>query len=395
MIIQSAQIASGSLRTYRQTQTKQESVTLWNNSTESSVTYFARDTESVSEIEQHGELTQETASGIIQKGQDETSSENAKKSIISSSMREYLDKFQSTQSIKKDMLSEKMKNLDKIRRESINYLLRILFDKNSRVTPAKSLSLPEDNTSSSPIDLLLSDRSDFQLLDSSQISSAVADGGQYSAFYSYYEEETTHFDSAGIVKTADGREISFEINLTMSRKFSQTAKELIEFGTPRLYDPLVINLDGSVPSLTNQTFFFDLDADGTKEEISTLGKGSGFLALDKNNDGTINDGSELFGTASQNGFVDLAAYDEDGNGWIDEADSIFNQLRIWTKDSHGNDILYTLKDSGVGAICLGYEDTEFSLKDSMNNTKGIVQKTGLFLYENGNAGTLSQLDLAT
>ena len=399
MIIQSAQIASGSLRTYRQSQTRQESVTLWNNSTESSVTYFARDTESISEIEQHGELNQESTSGIVAKGQDENTEGTTEESVISSSMREYLNKFQSTQSIKNDMLSEKMKNLDKIRRESINYLLRILFDKDSRVRSSKSLSpvndSSSDSSSRSPIDLLLSDTSEFQLLDSSQISSTVADGGQYSTFYSYHEEETTHFDSTGIVKTADGREISFNINLTMSRKFSQTAQELIEFGTPRLYDPLVINLDGNVPTLTDQKFFFDLDADGTKEEISSLGKGSGFLALDKNQDGTINDGSELFGTTSQNGFTDLAAYDEDGNGWIDEADSIFNQLRIWTKDSHGNDVLYTLKDSGVGAIYLGYEDTEFSLKDSTNSTKGVIQKTGLFLYENGNAGTLSQLDLAT
>ena len=395
MIIQSAQIASGSSRTYRQTQTRQESVTLWNNSTESSVTYFAGETESISEIEQHGELGQQTSSGIIKENSDESVPDNVEESAISSSVKEYLNKFQSTQSIKKDMLSEKMKNLDKIRQESINYLLNILFNKGRRVNSAKSSSVSEDNSSNSPIDLLLSDTSDFQLLDSSKIVSSVDDGGQYSSFYYYYDEENTHFASAGIVKTSDGREISFNINLTMSRKFSEVSSELIEFGTPRLYDPLVINLEGSVPTLTDQKFFFDLDADGTKEEISSLGKGCGFLTLDKNNDGTINDGNELFGTRSQNGFSELAAYDEDGNGWIDEADAIFNQLRIWTKDSHGNDILYTLKDSGVGAICLGYEDTEFSLKDSQNTTKGVVQKTGLFLYENGNAGTLSQLDLAT
>lgn len=395
MIIQSAQIASGSSRTYRQTKVRQESVTLWNNSTESSSTYYARETESVAEMERHGELAQQTPSGIIENISEENPAESPEESEISASMKQYLNRFQSTQSIKNNLLSEKMRNLDKIRRESINYLLNILFNKDSRVSSAKSSSLPEDNASNSPINLLLSDSSDLQLLDSSQISSSVADGGQYSTFYSYYEEETTHFDSIGIVKTSDGREISFHINLTMSREFSQTASELVEFGTPRLYDPLVINLEGSMPTLTDQKFFFDLDADGTKEEISSLGKGSGYLALDKNNDGTINDGGELFGTTSQNGFVDLAAYDEDGNGWIDEADSIFNKLRIWTKDAQGNDILYTLKDSGVGAIYLGYEDTKFSLKDSMNTTKGVIQKTGLFLYENGNTGTLSQLDLAT
>ena len=121
LIIQSAQIASGSSRTYRQTQTRQESVTLWNNSTESSVTYFAGETESISEIEQHGELGQQTSSGIIKENSDESVPDNVEESAISSSVKEYLNKFQSTQSIKKDMLSEKMKNLDKIRQESINW----------------------------------------------------------------------------------------------------------------------------------------------------------------------------------------------------------------------------------------------------------------------------------
>lgn len=376
MIIQSAQIASGSSRTYRQSQTKQESLSLWNNSTGASVSFFNSNTESIYVEEQQGEINRKNSDN----GTEETA--------LSSAMNDFVRKFQSTHSIKNDMLEEKVRNLDKIRRESVDYLIRILFDKDSRINPNRE-------SSNSAIERLLSPTSDYQLEDPSQVSASVADGGQYSTFYSYHEDETTHFDSKGIVKTADGREISFDISLTMSRSFTQTAASYVDFGAPRLCDPLVINLEGSVPTLTDQKFFFDLDADGTHEYIPTLGSGSGYLSLDKNNDGKINNGSELFGTTSQNGFADLMAYDEDGNGWIDEADSIFDQLRIWTKDAHGNDILYTLKDSGVGALYLGSQDTEFSLKDAFNNTKGVIQKTGMFLYENGNVGTMSQLDLAT
>ena len=92
------------------------------------------------------------------------------------------------------------------------------------------------------------------------------------------------------------------------------------------------------PELSDQTFYFDLDADGEEEEISML-KGSGYLALDKNEDGIINDGSELFGTGNGDGFADLARYDEDGNGWIDENDSIWSKLKIWCKDENGNDVM--------------------------------------------------------
>lgn len=213
---------------------------------------------------------------------------------------------------------------------------------------------------------------------------------------SYYrEEEAVTFSSQGKVTTADGREITFSLELGMSRTFEQYYREeydMAEF--QRLYDPLVINFDASTAQLSDQKFFFDLDTDGQAEKISQLGQGSGYLALDKNQDGRINDGSELFGPASGNGFADLAAYDEDGNGWIDEGDSIWNQLKIWCRDENGRDILYTLAEKGLGAICLQNTSTDFALKDSENADKGFIRSTGIFLYENGNVGTVQHLDLA-
>ena len=174
------------------------------------------------------------------------------------------------------------------------------------------------------------------------------------------------------------------------------AEHQIDFGKPRLCDPLVINLNNNVASVSDQKFLFDIDADSTKDSISMLESGSGYLALDKNGDGVINDGSELFGTESGNGFRDLAAFDQDQNGWIDEADEIFQKLRIWTKDENGNDMLLSLSDAGVGAIYLGYENTDFALNSMQDNTtNAMVRRTGIFLYENGGSGSVQQLDLAT
>lgn len=214
---------------------------------------------------------------------------------------------------------------------------------------------------------------------------------------SYYHEEAedTAFRTSGTVRTADGREISFGLELGMSRRFREETKienitEIVD-----LTDPLVINLDGNIAGLSDQKFMFDIDADGEEESISYLQGGSGYLALDKNGDGVINDGSELFGTKSGDGFADLAEYDADGNGWIDENDPIFDKLLIWAKDENGKDELYTLKESGVGAICLQRAATDFSLNSQKDNTQnGQIRSTGIFLYENGNAGTMQQLDLA-
>ena len=208
------------------------------------------------------------------------------------------------------------------------------------------------------------------------------------------ESESTTFASSGMVKTQDGRSIDFNIEVSMSRAFTSQINTL----TTQNYiktDPLVINLDTDIGSVTDQKFLFDLDFDGEEEEISFAGKGSGFLALDRNGDGRIGDGSELFGTKSGDGFKDLAAFDEDGNGWIDENDSIYSKLKVWTKDEAGNDYLINLKDADVGAIYLDNADTQFSLKDGNNRLNGEIKKTGIYLHEStGAAGTLNHVDLA-
>ena len=219
----------------------------------------------------------------------------------------------------------------------------------------------------------------------------------------YVEEtEETVFSTQGMVQTEDGRTISFRLNVQMSRSFQAYYQENFTRLEPGMIDPLVINLEGNVAELQDQTFLFDLDGDGEKEEISMLGKGSGYLALDRNGDGVINDGSELFGTKSGDGFADLAAYDSDGNGWIDENDEIWDKLLIWTKDEYGRDKCYKLSEKNVGAICLSSASTDFSLTSQGNTSDGFqpgevngrTRRTGIFLYENGYAGTIQHVDVA-
>ena len=215
-----------------------------------------------------------------------------------------------------------------------------------------------------------------------------------STSFTYYEEETTSFSSSGIVRTSDGREIEFGVEFNMSRSFCQVFEQL----TAQDYfvtDPLVINLETDMTEVSDFKFLFDLDCDGVKENISFAGAGSGFLALDLNEDGVINDGSELFGTKSGDGFADLAGYDSDGNGWIDEADEIFEKLRVWTKDENGNDLLISLKEADVGAICLGKVGTQFSLNDRSGRTNAFMRSSGIFLRESGKVGTIAQLDLTS
>lgn len=203
------------------------------------------------------------------------------------------------------------------------------------------------------------------------------------------ELEQTQFSSEGKVRTADGKEIDFTLSLSMCREFSCT-RELVESGRVVFRDPLVINFDGQAAELTDARFDFDLDADGSKESLPTLMQGSGYLAFDANKDGCINDGRELFGACSGDGFADLAEFDVDSNGWIDENDPLFAALGVWFPDGQ----LKPLRETGVGALYLGSAATDFSLNDADNNARGQIRRSGIYLNEDGSAGSLQQLDLA-
>ncbi|MDD2926688.1 hypothetical protein, partial [Rhodoferax sp.] len=207
------------------------------------------------------------------------------------------------------------------------------------------------------------------------------------------ESETTQVQAQGTVLTADGQRISFALTLTMARSFEQTTDVAVRLGDAVRKDPLVINFDGQGVTLTDTQFAFDLEGDGQNESIAMVGGGSGFLVLDRNHDGQVNDGTELFGPRSGDGFADLAQYDQDGNQWIDANDAIYSQLGVWQRDTDGQDRYSSLADHKVGALYLGRVDSPFSVNTAANQTLGQVRSTGLFLYESGQSGTVQQVDL--
>ena len=275
-----------------------------------------------------------------------------------------------------------LRNPENVRKEGTS-----LGNSNENVAAAFSLSSSNFNESSLATSLVISPSSNGGVSNANAWQKITASTGFVS------EHEASTFASVGKVVTADGRSIDFNLEVSMSRAF-MAETNMLEVKDYIKMDPLIINLDSNITSVSDQKFFFDLDADGDEESISFAGEGSGFLALDKNNDGVINDGSELFGTKSGDGFKDLAVYDEDGNGWIDENDSIFNKLTVWTKDDKGNDLLIDLKSADVGAIYLDSANFQFSLKDASNNLNAEIKKTGVYLKEStGAAGTISHVDL--
>ncbi|MEI7612135.1 MAG: hypothetical protein WCK63_04445 [Betaproteobacteria bacterium] len=210
---------------------------------------------------------------------------------------------------------------------------------------------------------------------------------------SIYEQEKTRFTSEGQIKTSDGRVLGFSLDCQMSREFS-CERTRTETGKAVLRDPLVINFNGRAADLSGKRLSFDLDADGQNESIPGLGVCSGYLAIDRNADGCINDGSELFGTYSGNGFADLAKLNNDGNQWLDENDTAFESLRVWRQNAAGENTLTSLRDAGIGALYLGSNETPFTVADTENSVLANIRASGIYLTDSGSVGSLQQIDLA-
>lgn len=395
MIIQTSNLNTSASRRYRSTESTYTEHRNWDNATGTNFTEVCSSVVKKEELSgsKNGAYCDVPLDQIDESEygfkSEEAPLENvgSNQTVVSGELENLMNRFKGYKATSIPTVQERIEIVRDLQQKTLDYLLRILFgDKPENVRGCNHIdrkTSPAEQSANNPVTI------EAQLLGEN-----LGTGGHHEYFYYYEETETTCFNTTGTAITADGRELSFNISLEMSRSFVEMASESIDFGQPRLCDPLVINLNTNVASVSDQKFFFDIDADGTEDEISMLGADSGYLALDNNEDGIINDGSELFGTQSGNGFKDLLTYDEDGNGWIDEADSIFKKLKIWSMDENGNSTLLGLLEAGVGAIYLGYENTEFSLKNAENETNAVIQKTGLFLFEDGTSGTVQQMDLA-
>jgi hypothetical protein len=167
-------------------------------------------------------------------------------------------------------------------------------------------------------------------------------------------------------------------------------------------DPLVLDLngDGIMTTSVNGRTYFDHDANGLAEQTGWVAGSDGLLVLDRNGDGIINDGKELFsdqtilrdGSKAANGFQALAELDGNHDGQIDANDEAFSQLRVW-KDQDGDGFslpseLYTLDELGVKSISL--DSTITNDPDAQGNTR---TRVGSFEKTDGTSGEIAEYSL--
>ncbi|MDD5248990.1 MAG: hypothetical protein PHY45_08395 [Rhodocyclaceae bacterium] len=202
------------------------------------------------------------------------------------------------------------------------------------------------------------------------------------------ESESCTFAASGSICLADGSQRQFDVSYALQR--SEQSTEVSDEAA--LKDPLVVDLAAPSAAPATQNVAFDLDGDGKTENVRLPTGSSAVLFDDRNHNGKADDGSELFGPQSGNGFADLAKLDSDGNGWIDSGDAAYADLKLWQVAADGKGSVESLADAGIGALATASTATPFTLKED-GATVGQVRASSVWLGENGGAGTVRQIDV--
>lgn len=163
---------------------------------------------------------------------------------------------------------------------------------------------------------------------------------------------------------------------------------------PKGSSPIIVNLtDGPwTMSGPDDPVSFDIDADGTADRITWTGRGESlaFLALDRNGNGAIDGGAELFGTATRlvsggvaaNGFEALIELDANGDGLINSSDPVWGRLILWTDEDHdgvsGSGEMRAIGSSGVAGLGTRYREAR-----RIDRNQNQFRYMGLLVLEGG------------
>lgn len=161
----------------------------------------------------------------------------------------------------------------------------------------------------------------------------------------------------------------------------------------QLTDPLVLDLAGNGFSTSGLTrpVRFDLDGDGRQDQISVPTGDDALLTYDRNGNGQIDDGRELFGdqNGAANGFAELSKFDDNGDGRIDKQDAIFERLALMRFDAQGRQSSQSLTQAGVSVIALQARDVQIAL-----GAYDQIAQLGRFEFADGRSGVAADLLLA-
>lgn len=235
--------------------------------------------------------------------------------------------------------------------------------------------LSTDLADTSQTDDLESFAMSFSATESFQLQLEISSGEQNFTLDMSYSQSI----SVNVSQDAQG----FSFSLSQTESFQLNMSFTSEAEKPK--DPLILDLDGSDFSFNSeQTVLFDLDANGQLDRFDSLNGSKAYLAFDKNHNGVIDNGLELFGDAggASDGFADLAEYDDNQDGQINADDALFKNLLLLNFNPDQSQTLRTLSSESIISLSLktrtesrDYQDNQLILSadfEKADGSKGTV-----------------------
>ena len=325
--------------------------------------------------------------------------------VTTSASTDFSIEQKSTSSFTSQLIEKKLDIKESIRKQN---MVKVETTKLEKVLLTNESNLcHQDKIKKNILEILLqnfTDDKDFKLLPKELKNNDVSNElyvikeSTFNYKKEYTQESSINFDTQAQIKTNRGQ-INVDLNLSFSQSFYEVHEKTITSKKTIYLDPLIINYKGELNSFDNidskMKFEFDLNSNGKNDLIPQLKDGTGFLALDKNQNGTIDNGNELFGANTGDGFGELKQFDKDNNSWIDENDSIFDSLLIWEKNEQNEGSLITLGQAGIGAIYLSAADSVFTYSSGVKEEYAKLKQSSFYLKEDGKAGLVTSVDFAT
>mgnify|MGYP006178609257 FL=1 len=188
----------------------------------------------------------------------------------------------------------------------------------------------------------------------------------------------------GALQLDDGSSISFAFDFSMEISWARYSAQ-----TGPVQDPLLVSLTGQPVALTDDSTNFDLQANGQQVALPQLSAEQYYLAYDRNQDQQVNNGTELFGPISGNGFADLAAFDSNANGFIEATDDIWQHLYLWRPQQR----MLNISQSQLAAISLESVATPMPLLNKEQQVVAQLQRSGLAFFADGTPALVQQIDI--
>lgn len=188
--------------------------------------------------------------------------------------------------------------------------------------------------------------------------------------------------------TTAGGEIQISSSISVSVEISVVDGK-VKAVEKKQTDPLVVDLNGNGIELTSSEngVKFDIDGDGVKEQTAAPENGDALLALDRNNNGVIDDGRELFGdqNGAKNGFAELKKFDDNNDNVIDKNDKVFDQLKVVKLSNNGLQEITSARNAGIVKIDLSKIEKS---NDKINGN--VISHKGFVYGKDGSSRTIAE-----